>query len=68
MLRLPPEQLDRVRQGYRHRAPDLGEHLALLHGLSYVFLTGQFNIPFPRIFDIVLSGVLAELVLLTVIV
>jgi len=31
---------------------------ALLHGLSYVFLTGQFNIPFPRIFEIVLSGVL----------
>lgn len=35
-----------------------GGCFALLQGLSYVFLTGQFNIPFPRIFDIVLSGVL----------
>jgi len=35
-----------------------GGCFALLHGLSYVFLTGQFNIAFPRIFDIVLSGVL----------
>jgi len=35
-----------------------GGCFAILHGLSYVFLTGQFNIPFPRIFDILLSGVL----------
>jgi hypothetical protein len=35
-----------------------GGCFALLHGLSYVFLTGQFNILFPRVFDIVLSGVL----------
>jgi hypothetical protein len=26
--------------------------------LSYVFLTGQFKLPFPRVFDVVLSGVL----------
>jgi apolipoprotein N-acyltransferase len=35
-----------------------GGCFAILHGLSYVFLTGQFNIPFPRIFDILLSGLL----------
>lgn len=35
-----------------------GGCFALLQGLSYVFLTGQFKIPFPRVFDIVLSGVL----------
>ncbi len=35
-----------------------GGVFALLQGLSYVFLTGQFHIPFPRVFDIVLSGVL----------
>ncbi len=35
-----------------------GGCFALLQGLSFVFLTGQFNIPFPRIFDIVLSGAL----------
>ncbi len=35
-----------------------GGCFAILQGLSYVFLTGQFNIPFPRTFDIVLSGVL----------
>jgi hypothetical protein len=34
-----------------------GGCFALLQGLSYVFLTGQFKIPFPRVFDIVLSGV-----------
>jgi hypothetical protein len=34
-----------------------GGVFALLQGLSYVFLTGQFHIPFPRVFDIVLSGV-----------
>ena len=35
-----------------------GGCFALLQGLSFVFLTGQFHIPFPRVFDIVLSGVL----------
>ena len=33
-----------------------GGCFAILQGLSYVFLTGQFNIPFPRVFDIVFSG------------
>jgi hypothetical protein len=33
-----------------------GGCFALLQGLSYVFLTGQFHIPFPRVFDIVVSG------------
>ena len=35
-----------------------GGCFAILQGLSYVFLTGQYHIPFPRVFDIVLSGVL----------
>ena len=35
-----------------------GGCFAILHGLSYVFLTGQFNIPFPQVFDILLSGML----------
>ena len=35
-----------------------GGCFAILHGLSYVFLTGQFSIPFPRLFDILLSGAL----------
>jgi hypothetical protein len=35
-----------------------GGCFALLHGLSYVFLTGQFNIPFPQVFEILLSGLL----------
>jgi hypothetical protein len=35
-----------------------GGSFALLQGLSYVFLTGQYNVPFPRVFDILLSGVL----------
>lgn len=35
-----------------------GGCFALLQGLSYVFLTGQFSIPFPRVFDIVFSGLL----------
>src|SRR5512146_104116 len=32
-----------------------GGCFAVLQGLSYVFLTGQFHIPFPRVFDIVVS-------------
>ncbi|MBN1361795.1 MAG: CvpA family protein [Sedimentisphaerales bacterium] len=31
---------------------------AILHGLSYVFLTGQFNVRFPRFFEILLAGAL----------
>jgi len=35
-----------------------GGCFALLQGLSFIFLTGQYHIPFPRVFDILLSGVL----------
>jgi hypothetical protein len=35
-----------------------GGVFALLHGLSWVFLTGQFSVHFPRLFDIVFSGLL----------
>ncbi len=35
-----------------------GACFAILQGLSFVFLTGQFHIPFPRVFDVVFSGVL----------
>lgn len=35
-----------------------GGCFAILHGLSFVFLTGQFNIAFPRVFDILVSGLL----------
>jgi hypothetical protein len=35
-----------------------GGCFALLQGLSFVFLTGQFHIPFPRVFDVVFSGLL----------
>jgi hypothetical protein len=35
-----------------------GGCFAVLQGLSFVFLTGQFHIPFPRVFDIFLSGLL----------
>jgi hypothetical protein len=35
-----------------------GGCFALLQGLSFVLLTGQYHIPFPRVFDILLSGVL----------
>jgi hypothetical protein len=38
-----------------------GGCFALLQGLSYVFLTGQYNVPFPRVFDIVFSGLLGFL-------
>ncbi len=33
-----------------------GGCFAILYGFSYVFLTGQFSIPFPRFFDIVLAA------------
>jgi hypothetical protein len=35
-----------------------GGCFAILQGLSYVFLTGQFKIGFPQVFDIVVSGAL----------
>jgi len=35
-----------------------GGCFAILQGLSYVFLTGQFSISFPRLFDIPFSGLL----------
>lgn len=35
-----------------------GGCFAVLQGLSYVFLTGQFSISFPRLFDIPFSGLL----------
>jgi hypothetical protein len=35
-----------------------GGSFALLQGLSFVFLTGQYHLPFPRVFDIVFSGML----------
>jgi hypothetical protein len=35
-----------------------GGSFAVLQGLSFVFLTGQFSIPFPRTFDVLLSGLL----------
>jgi len=38
-----------------------GGCFAILHGLSYVFLTGQFNIPFPNLLDVVFSGLLGFL-------
>ncbi len=31
---------------------------ALLYGLSYVFLTGQFEIPFPKVLDVLVAGLL----------
>ena len=33
----------------------------ILHGISYTFLTGQFSVSFPKIFDTVLTGVLGFL-------
>jgi hypothetical protein len=35
-----------------------GGTFAILHGLTWVFLTGQFSIRFPSLFDVVCSGVL----------
>ncbi len=34
----------------------------VLHGISYVFLTGQFNVSFPKVFDLVFAGLLGFLV------
>jgi uncharacterized membrane protein required for colicin V production len=38
-----------------------GGCFAILHGVSFVVLTGQFHIPFPRFFDIVAAGLLGFL-------
>ncbi len=35
-----------------------GGCFAFLQGSSFVFLTGQFHIPFPRVFDVLFSGML----------
>ena len=35
-----------------------GGCFALLQGTSFVLLTGQFHLPFPRIFDVLFSGML----------
>ena len=34
---------------------------AVLHGISYIFLTAQFKMPFPKVFDVVLAGLLGFL-------
>ncbi len=33
----------------------------VLYGISYIFLTGQFNVAFPKMFDIVFAGLLGFL-------
>jgi len=33
----------------------------ILFGISYTLITGQFNVPFPRIFDVVFAGLLGFL-------
>jgi hypothetical protein len=38
-----------------------GGSFAILYGLSYVFLTGQFSIPFPKVLDILVAGMLGFL-------
>lgn len=35
-----------------------GGCFAILYGLSYVFLTGQFRIPFPKVLDVLVAGAL----------
>lgn len=35
-----------------------GGVFAILYGLSWVFLTGQFSVRFPSLFDVVFSGIL----------
>jgi hypothetical protein len=35
-----------------------GGGFAILQALSYVFLTGQFKIPFPQLFDLVIAALL----------
>ncbi len=38
-----------------------GGCFAILYGLSYVFLTGQFSIPFPKVLDVLVAGMLGFL-------
>jgi len=38
-----------------------GGCFAILYGLSYVFLTGQFSIPFPKVLDVLVAGLLGFL-------
>ncbi len=38
----------------------IGTYL-ILYGITYIFLTGQFKVSFPKIFDILLAGVLGFL-------
>jgi len=33
----------------------------VLHGISYTFFTGQFKVPFPKIFDMLFAGLLGFL-------
>lgn len=33
----------------------------ILHGIAYVFLTSQFSVPFPKVFDILFAGLLGFL-------
>lgn len=33
----------------------------ILHGIAYVFLTSQFSVPFPKMFDILFAGLLGFL-------
>ena len=33
----------------------------ILYGISYIFFTSQFNIPFPKVFDILVAGFLGFL-------
>jgi hypothetical protein len=33
----------------------------ILHGISYIFLTGQFSVSFPKLFDILFAGFLGFL-------
>ena len=38
-----------------------GGCFAILYGLSYVYLTSQYNIPFPKVIDILLAGAMGFL-------
>ncbi len=35
-----------------------GGTFLILYGITYIFLTGQFNISFPKVFDILFAGLL----------
>ncbi len=38
-----------------------GGSFLILHGITYVFLTGQFKVSFPKLFDILFTGILGFL-------